>query len=169
MTTTNTKNLLQRIWDEGLDNLDDISKDFVSDYSLDGDHYLSDLFTEYADGAISIYCSDQHNFYIENEDWCNQCLEDFYSNEDLGKLIKDKGIDGFIEHAGAVGWYEKNYHSLSSNEEDIKVLLAVKWMINNLDTLIIDEDTINNVIDTIRNDNNIDQLSDIKDIIMEAC
>lgn len=166
MTTT----LLKDLYYETLEKVDNLSQDFISDYSLEGNHYLGDLFSEYADGAISVYCRDQHNFYIDNEDWCNQCLEEFYSNEDLGRLIKDKGVDGFIEHAGAVGWYEKNYHTLSSDSEEIQIALVIKYLINNFSEeqlSTISEDKLNDLLEQAR-DYRDDSLEGLRDLVMEV-
>ena len=54
----NTKEYLYKIKLDLEEKMNDISIDFVSDYDIESDNYISDLFSEYSDNNISVYYSD---------------------------------------------------------------------------------------------------------------
>lgn len=161
----NIKDLLNQIKEDLEQEASDFVLDFVSDYEASDSVYLCDAFTEFADNNTSIYYCDQRAYYNEHAQECEDSLTMLYSGEDLAQLIKERGLDGLICYAGAVGEYEAIYRELSDNEETIKKLLVVRYLLKH-DLFTLSEQDI----DTLLNDvsvANIDRLSDLEDMIKE--
>ena len=138
--------------------LNDISKDFIGDWSIDNAQFLCDAITEYADSHTSIYFSDQKEFYNNNVELCEAALIEFGYN--LNDLLKEgNSLTDIICRAGAVGEYSKNQKELYEDEEEIKKALLLKYCIDN-NILINLED-----IDYILNIFEIDRLNDILDCL----
>lgn len=140
--------------------MNDSSIDFVNDYAIENNSYLCDAFTEFSDNRVSVYYSDQREFYFNNRELCNDALIEF--GYDLNDFIKEGyDLDDLICKAGAVGEYQKNYCELSEDEEEIKKLLVINYLIEN-EITTIDEETINNIINE-----DIEIINDLKDLIDE--
>lgn len=143
------------------DYLNDISLDFINDYNdIDNNSYICDAFTEYADNQISVYCSDQRDFYNNNVELCENALLD--CGYDLTEeLRKGQTLDDLICKAGVCGWYEQNTKKLYEDESEIIKALAIQYCIDN--DIDIDIDTI----EYMNIDSN-NRFSDIVDAIEEA-
>ena len=146
--------------------MNDISLDFVSDYDIESDYYISDLFSECADNNISVYCSDQREYFNEHPEECESALLSLYCGEDLADYIKKNGLSGLLEHAGVCGWYETNYNQLGEDEENIKKLFVIRYLLkNNIFNLC--KSDIDNLLEEASDYDN-DRTSDLLDLINEA-
>lgn len=114
-----------------------LSYDFTQDHSASDSNYIDDAITEYADGATSIYYSDQRRFYNDNEDVCLEALEMFgYTGESLADLLKECGdLDGLICKAGAIGEYYQNESQLQEDKNDIIKIIFISYILDNWDDL----------------------------------
>ena len=128
--TEQEKTILQTMRQESYALLSDISKDFVDDSALSDSDYISDSFTEYADGAISIYYSDQHDYYLENSEECENALLELYDGDSLAQMIKKEGLYNLCCHAGVCGMFRKNESDLYDDIENIKVCLICDYLLN---------------------------------------
>ena len=160
-----TKERLEGIKEELEEGLNSLSLDFLGDYDLTSSSYLSDAFSEYADGAISIYYSDQRAYYYDHTEECDQALTELYSGSDLAEMIKREGLDGLICHAGVCGAYNANYAELSEDEENIKKLLVIRWLLKN-DIFTLEESELAELLDEAADYNN-DRISDLLDLVNE--
>lgn len=143
--------------------MNDISLDFVSDYDIESDNYISNLFSEFSDNDISVYCSDQKRYFNENTEECENALLSLYCSDDLADYIKHNGLEGLICHAGVCGWYEKNYSQLSEDEEEIKQLFVVRYLIKH-DIFSLSKEQISDLLEQA-SDYNIDRTSELLDLI----
>ena len=111
----------------------DRALDFVSDYSLENNEndYLGDLFNEFADNNTSIYYYDQRKFFKEHTTECEDALLELYDGDFIAEKIKKEGLDSLLCFAGAIGEYNSIYNELSQDEENIKKLLVVRYLIKN--------------------------------------
>lgn len=123
------KTILQNEYNNILNTLNDISIDFINDRKLNDIKYLCDAFSEYADQNISVYSSDQKEFYNNNVEICENALQDQYIN--LNDYLKNNSISDLMSRAGVAGWFDKNYSELSQDENDIKTALLIKYLIEN--------------------------------------
>ena len=119
-----------------LEDINDISADFCGDYENyieSSDQYFCDAFNDYADNRVSVYYSDQKEFYFNNEDQCLEALDEFgYTGETLSALLKDcGGLDELIAKAGAIGEYADNNNKLYEDEENIKRYLLLAYIVEN--------------------------------------
>jgi len=161
----NTKEYLEQIKEELEENMNDCSLDFVSDYDIESDNYISDLFSEFSDNSVSVYYSDQRDYFNEHTGECESALLNLYGSDDLADYIKRNGLDGLICHAGVCGWYENTYSQLSEDEENIKKLFAIRYLLKNA-LFNLSEDEINEILEEVSDYHN-DRTSDIVDIIKE--
>ena len=127
------REILDQIKKEIEEETSDRALDFVSDYSLDNNttDYLGDLFNEFADNNTSIYYSDQRKYFEEHTTECEDALLEIYDGDFLADKIKKEGLDSLLCFAGAVGEYNGIYNELSQDENNIKKLLVVRYLIKN--------------------------------------
>lgn len=128
--TQEQKNNLQNLRDDYLTALNSISSDFVDDRALSDSSYISDSFTEYADSAVSIYYTDQHNYYVEHSEECENALLELYDPESLADIIKKEGLYNLTCKAGAVGAYMENERELYEDQEGITKILIIDYCLN---------------------------------------
>ena len=152
----------KRDLEEGLNS---ISLDFLGDHDLTDSSYLSDAFTEYADGATSIYYSDQRAYFNEHSTECEDALIELYDPASLAEKIKNEGLDSLICLAGACGEYNANYAELSEDEENIKKLLIIRWLLKN-DIFTLEESELAELLDEAADYRN-DRISDLLDLVNE--
>ena len=128
--TEQQKQILEQMRAESYALLNDISKDFVDDRALSDSDYISDSFTEYADGAISIYYVDQHNYYVEHSEECEDALLELYDGDSLAQMIKKEGLYRLCCHAGVCGEFRKHETNLYDDIENIKICLICDYLLN---------------------------------------
>lgn len=159
----NNEEMLKQLKEDIASSLSDNSKDFISDYSLENIHYLSDYFHEYADGNVSIYYNEQRNYYYEHSEECDDALLNY--GYDLAKEIKERGLDGLICFAGMLGEYEEIYAELSNEVEDILKSLVIDYLLSREDCDLISVKQLNEILQEI--DYNEDNAESVKDEIDE--
>ena len=120
--------LIKKTKENTLENINDISRDFVNDNSLERIDYLSDAFTECADYFTSIYYADQRDYFNDHTEECENALLELYGSDTLADLIKSEGLDGLICKAGACGEYEANLNELYEDEDEIKEALTLEYL-----------------------------------------
>lgn len=125
------KDLLYEIKEDLEKEMNSISLDFVSDYDIENTSYLCDAFTEYADSQISVYYCDQFKYYDDNPTECENALLNLYDGESIANIVKNEGLYNLCCHAGVCGQYERNTSELYEDEENIKKLLVVRYLIKN--------------------------------------
>lgn len=160
-----TKERLEGIKRELEEGLNSISLDFLGDHDLTDSSYLSDAFTEYADEATSIYYKDQRDYFNEHSTECEDALLELYDGESLAKIIKEQGLDSLLCLAGACGEYNANYAELSEDEENIKKLLVIRWLLKN-DIFTLEESELADLLDEAADYRN-DRISDLLDLVNE--
>lgn len=128
--TQEQKNNLQELRDSYLSKINDLSIDFVNDHALSDDSYISDSFTEYADGAVSVYYTDQHNYYVEHSEECESALLELYDPQSIADIIKNEGLYHLNCKAGAIGAYCENERQLYEDEDNILKALIVDYCLN---------------------------------------
>lgn len=65
------------------ENLNDISKDFCDNCKLTENHYICDLFAEYADQAINIYYYDRAKWFVENWQLVDEAIAEFGKSDNI--------------------------------------------------------------------------------------
>ena len=128
--TEQQKQILEQMRAESYALLNDISKDFVDDRALSDSDYISDSFTEYADSAISIYYTDQHNYYVDHSEQCEQALLELYNKDSLADIIKKEGLYYLCCKAGACGAFMENERQLYEDQENITICLIIDFLLN---------------------------------------
>lgn len=161
------KSYLQQILTDLLSNIYDFSEDFVNNYSIscNGSQYLSDLFSEASDSALSIYYTDQYNYWSENSEDCENSLLALYDSETLADIIKREGLYRLCCLAGSCGAYDKNISQLYEDEEQIIKSLYIKYLLENKSRYArLKLKTLNNRLANLEASN----VSRLEDIIEEA-
>ena len=127
------KEILDQIKKEIEEETSDRALDFVSDYSLENNanDYLCDMFNEFADNNTSIYYSNQRKYFNEHSTECEDALLEFYDGDSIAEKIKKNGLDSLLCLAGSLGEYEAIYSELSQDEENIKKLLVIRYLLKN--------------------------------------
>lgn len=69
--------------------------------------YLDDAMHEFADSEVSVYYSDQREYYYNNQAACDNAFREYEYN-----LNDFYSIDDALCKAGAVGWYAEVYDAL---------------------------------------------------------
>lgn len=128
--TIQEKEILNELRDSYISTINSISSDFINDRALLDSDYISDSFSEYADGATSIYYSDQWNYYVDNSSKCEDALLEFYDPDSIADLIKKEGLYHLCCKAGALGQYVENESELYEDEEKIKRCLIIDYLLN---------------------------------------
>ena len=145
--TEQEKERLSYIREAAYSNMWDISKDFVGDWRADSGAWICDAFSEYADGAISIYTRDQLNYFVEHQDECETALLNMYDAQSLYDVIKNEGLVSLEAKAAVYCMYENNYNHLSEDTANILICILIDWLIGH--DLDLDCD-LDNVIDDLR-------------------
>lgn len=108
--------------------INDISVNFCENYSLYSGEYLSDLISEHADSEVSIYYSDIFEFAKNNFEDVNDAIAEF-------GLAKDSEGNPDIIRTIQSGEYLANERALYDDIDNIKELLIVDYLIDNIDNL----------------------------------
>ena len=131
-----------------------ISKDFVGDYSADCSSWVCDAFSEYADGAISVYTRDHLNYFSEHSDECERSLLEMYGAKSLAEIIEKEGLIALEAKAAVCCMYEENYSHLDEDRANICVCLLIDYLLNDK-TELEDGLDLDSVIDNLK-DNYLD-------------
>lgn len=144
------------------------SLDFVSDYEADSSSYLSDAFHEFADNNISVYYSDQFKYYEENQSECEDALLELCDGETIMEKIKHEGLYNVCCYAGVCGEYNKITSDLYEDEEIIKKLLVIRYLLK-YDIFTMTAEQVAEMLEEVEaaNINKIDELKDIMDTYIE--
>ena len=103
-----------------------ISIDFCENYDIADRHYISDLFTEQADGYVDIYNADLLEWAKHNYEYIEEAIDEF------GDVAKDsQGRADFMRtiQQGEFLYYERQ---LYEDEDNIIELLAVNYILENM-------------------------------------
>lgn len=128
--TQEQKQTLEQMREGFYDYMNSISQDFVNDSALSDGAYISDLFSEYADGAISVYYRDQHNYYVDHSEECENALLELYDGDSLAEMIKKEGLYNLCCKAGVCGAYLENLNNLEDDRENIIKILIIDYCLN---------------------------------------
>lgn len=74
---------------------------------------------------------DQWNYYKDHSDECESALLELYDSESIANEIKSEGLYYLCCKAGLCGMYNENYQELSEDEENIKKLLVIRYLLKN--------------------------------------
>ena len=147
--------------------INSVSIDFINDHDLSDSQYLCDAFSEFSDSNTSVYYCDQRTYFNEHQEECEDALLELYDSDSLADIIKTRGLDGLICHAGAIGEYESIYHQLNEDENSICILLVINHLLDNFSNY--EKNPIpNTAVDELLKDvecTNIDRISDLLDIV----
>lgn len=157
------KELLENIKKELEETANDSTLDFVSDYEADSSAYLSDAFTEWADNSISVYYSDQFKYYEEHATECEDALLELYDGDSIAKKIKRDGLYSLCCLAGVCGEYNEITGELYQDEETIKKLLVVRYLLK-YDIYNLTAEQVAEMLEEVEAAN-INRIDDLKDII----
>lgn len=158
-----SKNILENIKKEIESESDDLVLDFVGDYDIESVHYLGDCFHEFADNNISVYYCDQFKYYEEHATECEDALLELYDKDSIVQKIRDEGLYNLCCFAGVCGQYNEQTGTLYSEEEHIKKLLVIRYLLKN-DIYLFDNEQINDILEQCE-DYNIDEGSQLIDLI----
>ena len=128
--TQEQKQTLEQMGEGFYDYMNSISQDFANDHALSDGAYISDLFSEYADGAISIYYRDQYNYYVDHSEECENALLELYDGDSLAEMIKTEGLYNLCCKAGVCGAYLENLNELEDDRESIIKILIIDFCLN---------------------------------------
>ena len=125
--------------------MNDVSIDFASDYDLNSNSYLNDLFTEYADNQVSIY----YNDLIE---WLKGGGDEFVERYVAEFGIDEKNFDfwGIVRGGQFLDFQER----LFADEKDIIELMVVNYLLNNEEEIEreLEESELEEMIDEVVDD-----------------
>lgn len=163
MTKQEIKTLLENIKKELEETASDYALDFVSDYEADSSSYLSDAFNEWADNSVSVYYSDQFKYYEEHATECENALLELYDSESIADKIKKDGLYSLCCLAGVCGQYNEIMGELWKDEETIKKLLVVRYLLK-YDIFDLTADQVAEMLEEVEAEN-INSINDLKFII----
>jgi hypothetical protein len=140
--------------------VNEISKDFASDYDLNSSSYFCDLFTEYADSQVSIYTSDLFEWAKYNYEYIEEAVAEFG--------IDERNFDflGVIKS----GQYLQNTELLYQDEKEIVSLMVVNYLLENEEEIEreLEESELEEMFDEIESQfDNCERLENLVDIIDE--
>lgn len=159
----NKKELLENIKKELEERTSDYALDFVADYDLKhlSSDYLGDCFHEFADNNTSIYYSDQRKYFEEHSTECEDALLELYDGDFLAEKIKKEGLDSLLCFAGAIGEYDAIYNELANDEENIKKLLVIRYLLKYDLYFIETEEELNELLDEVESAQELNELLEI--------
>lgn len=121
------KDLLLNKRDDFTARMSNISVDFANDNGLDSSEFIDDAIQEYADNHVSIYYSEQKEFYDEHTELCEDALKEY--GYDLNEMLKTNTLIDIIYKAGEVGEYKYNHDKLSDEIDDILRVMTIDYCI----------------------------------------
>ena len=144
----------------------DTTLDFLGEYGLEDINYLSDTFHEFSDNNISVYYSDQYNYFVEHSTECEDALLELYDGDFLADKIKKEGLYNLCCFAGVCGQYESQLQELYTNEAEIKKLLVVRYLLKN-DIFLLNLEQLTDLLEQAES-NQIDRGEELLDLINNA-
>lgn len=123
------KERLETIKKDLEESMNNYSLDFVSDYSIESSSYFSDAVSEFADNNISVYYSDQFKYYEEHTSESEDALLELMDGESITQMIKKEGLYNLCCYAGVCGQYYEITADLYEDEENIKKLLVIRYLL----------------------------------------
>lgn len=146
------------------DKMSSYSIDFVNDYSQSSG-YICDLFSEFADGSISIYTRDQEEYYYNNQEECDDACAELCILD--GFNPRKDSIGDLIARAGCAGWFMHIERDLYNYEEGIILCLAYKTLIDN-DYIFLTYEELEKIENIAKQHTSNDRISDLENAILEA-
>lgn len=144
---TTIKNLMEELKHE----MNETTRDFISNYSLDSSSYICDAISQFADSMIDIYYNDLFEWCKHNFDYVNQAIAEFGSSNDI---IRDIQSGQYLQYT------EELYQDI---EEAIKYLV-LEYLDENYSNIEIEK--LEEILDTIDTDHN-NRFNDLIDTINE--
>ena len=140
---------LNELLNELKENINDISKDFIFDYSATNSSYICDAIAECADSKVDIYYADRAKWFGEHWDLVNDANDELGST---GDVMQDIAQAQFL-------YYE---NQLNGDIENIVLALACEYLINNgLEELSEEQHTnLNLMTYEIDSNSNLDDIAD---------
>ena len=141
--------------------MNDVSIDFASDYDLNSNSYLNDLFNEYADSQVSIY-------YDDLIEWLKGGGDEFVERYVAEFGIDEKNFDfwGIVRGGQFLDFQER----LFADEKDIIELMVVNYLLNNEEEIEreLEESELEEMFDEIESQfDSCERLENLIDIINE--
>ena len=140
---------LNELLNELKNNINDISEDFIFDYSANNSDYISDAFSDFADGKVDIYYSDRAKWFANHWDLVNDANAELGST---GDVMQDIAQAQFLN-------YERQ---LNGDIENIVLALACEYLIyNGVEKLNdIQLNNLNHITYQIDENSNLDDIAD---------
>lgn len=160
-----TKEKLFLMKEETEKEVNERSLDYVGDYSLENINYLSDSFHEFADNSISVYYSDQFKYYKEHPTESEDALLELYDPNSIASTIKKDGLYNLCCLAGVCGEYNEITGELYEDEENIKKLLVIRYLIKN-DIYNLTDEQLTEILEEAESCDS-DRLDSVLDLINE--
>lgn len=111
--------------------LNERGKEFYNDYDLQSIEYLSDAFSEFADGRASIYYSDIEEYYKGHIQESSDALKEFGYN-----LSDFSDLDEAMHKGAQLAEYNEIYGEVAENEE---IFEQIKELMEELEELESEE------------------------------
>ena len=140
--------------------LNDISKDFASDYDINTSNYLCDMFTEYADSQVDLMNYDLIEWFRYNYEYVEQAVAEFGIDErnfDIFRLFQS-------------GQYLQNTELLYQDEKEIVSLMVVNYLLENEEEIEreLEESELEEMFDEIESQfDNCERFENLIDVIDE--
>ena len=111
--------------------LNERGKEFYNDYDLQSIEYLSDAFSEFADGRVSIYYSDIEEYYKNHTVSSSNALVEYGYN-----LSDFESLDEAMHKGAQLAEYNEIYGEVAENEE---IFEQIKELMEELEELESEE------------------------------
>ena len=157
------KERLETIKKDLEESMNNYSLDFVNDYSIESSSYFSDAVNEFADNNISVYYSDQFKYYEEHTSESEDALLELMDGESIAQMIKKEGLYNLCCYAGVCGEYNEITADLYEDEENIKKLLVIRYLLKTEQAPTTVE-KLDELLEEIES-SNFDRLSDLLDVL----
>lgn len=146
---------LETLKNDLLKQLNDISKDFCNDYSLNYSNYICDLITEHADQNVDIYYSDRAKWFADNWELVDEAIAEFGKSDNIMQDIVS-------------GQFLQNERQLYEDLENIIKILALDFIIEDLNITELDQNKIDDIFTGLENIDHNNETDDIIDIVSDA-
>lgn len=134
--------------------INDISNDFVGDYSLTCSSYICDAFSDYADSRVDIYYYDLFEWAKNNYDAINEATAELGSTGDICQDIRQ-------------GQYLEYDRQLYADSETIIEMLVIDFLINEEDIEELEETQLDEILDAVDLEDTSQRLEDIAEVVKE--
>ena len=145
-TQISIEEYLEELKSECLENLNDLSREFLDNYNYNNINYLSDAISDFADDVVDIYNYDLFEWCKNNYDYVEEALKifgfskDFHGEPDLIKTIQ-------------AGQFLYNEELIREDLKEITEILVINFLLDNLEKIEnLSTDEIDNIINDLKND-----------------